>query len=432
VTLLFEDDGSPSRRTRNLAYHHALQELHRDHPDDAEIGAFHGLSLLGIDGGRVTISLNQKREAAEVLWPYFEQGSNHPGVLHYLLHSLSAEPETARKALPVARRYAEAAPGVPHAQHMPAHIYTRLGMWKEVMQATRAADQAAAELARRLDRPPEKREFRNAPWKLYAYLQLGQRAQAKAHLDEIREVAEGSKAPPAVSAYVDMSYRYLLDGRRWEEAARAKPVFFWYQEVGNLAHAQALGGAFSGNRPAARQGLGTLQRAEQLTVPRLQAEAALAMLDGDLERMIYFMETAVRKEDTQNARSGLPIPPIPGHELFGEMLLRMNPPPCWRTSRPLGLVARSSWNCGPTPTRTCPSSKRHGSWAEWNRRGIPATGSAPQEATRSPSSGRSRVRPNSTSLVGVVVAAVRSIAGRSFPCSMASYISTSASATSVL
>jgi len=326
VALLFQDLRSTSRNMRNRQYHEALAALHAGHPDDTEIAAFYGLSFLGLAAGRVTPNLEHKEAAAEFLWPVFQAGPDHPGVMHYLVRALDSTPETAQRGLPVAQRYASMQPEVPHAQHMPAHLYFRLGMWKKAMQATEAADRASLALLRRLEWPPQKRHMENARWKMYAYLQLGRLEEARKFLLEIKEIAETTKSTDAIGAYVSMNYRYLLDGHRWREAARARPLFFWYQEVGDMAHAQAIGAAFVGDRGRARQGLAILQRSERATVPRLQAEAALAMLDGDLESMRSFMEQALRMEDAQLARSSMPLPAIPGHELFGEMLLRMGEP----------------------------------------------------------------------------------------------------------
>jgi len=326
VALLFQDGRSTSRKMRDRDYHEALAALHSRYPDDIEMAAFYGLSFLGLTAGRITPNVEDKEAAAELLWPYFEAGPDHPGVMHYLIHALAPTPETAERGLPVAQRYAALQPDVPHAQHMPAHVYVRLGRWEEAAEATEAADQASLALLRRLDRPPGKRSMENACWKMYVLLQRGQRERARKFMLEIKELAETSKETDAIGADVDMNYRYLVDGRRWHEAAASTPRFFWYQEVGDLAHAQALGGAFLGDRARTRQGLALLLRNKKPTVPRLQAEAALAMMEDDVKRMRSFMELALRMEDAQLARSDMPLPAIPGHELFGEMLLLMGEP----------------------------------------------------------------------------------------------------------
>ena len=66
----------------------------------------------------------------------------HPGVVHYLIH-LYDYPELAQKGLNAANLYAKVAPAAPHAQHMPSHIYTRVGYWKESIASNIASVRAA-------------------------------------------------------------------------------------------------------------------------------------------------------------------------------------------------------------------------------------------------------------------------------------------------
>jgi hypothetical protein len=60
------------------------------------------------------------------LEPIFKRQPRHPGVAHYLIH-LYDTPALAEKGLDAAKRYAITAPAAPHAQHMPSHIFTRVG-----------------------------------------------------------------------------------------------------------------------------------------------------------------------------------------------------------------------------------------------------------------------------------------------------------------
>ena len=71
----------------------------------------------------------QQTKGAAILEP-ISRMPQHPGVTHYLIH-LYDYPATAAKGLEAADRYAKIAPAAPHAQHMPSHIYTRVGYWKE-------------------------------------------------------------------------------------------------------------------------------------------------------------------------------------------------------------------------------------------------------------------------------------------------------------
>jgi hypothetical protein len=62
----------------------------------------------------------------------------HPGVTHYLIHTYDYGP-LAERGLAAARRYAAIAPASGHALHMPSHIFSTLGLWKEAIPADLAA-----------------------------------------------------------------------------------------------------------------------------------------------------------------------------------------------------------------------------------------------------------------------------------------------------
>ncbi|MBV1797797.1 tetratricopeptide repeat protein [Siccirubricoccus sp. G192] len=62
----------------------------------------------------------------------------HPGAIHLYIHTVeaSAEPE---RAAPHAARLAALMPGAGHLVHMPSHIWYRLGLWRESLEANRQA-----------------------------------------------------------------------------------------------------------------------------------------------------------------------------------------------------------------------------------------------------------------------------------------------------
>ena len=82
--------------------------------------------------------------------PIAERQPQHPGVSHYLIH-LYDYPPIAEKGLNAARRYAKIAPAAAHAQHMPSHIFTRVGYWTESIasntESARVAKDAGALVA---------------------------------------------------------------------------------------------------------------------------------------------------------------------------------------------------------------------------------------------------------------------------------------------
>src|SRR5262245_32335564 len=124
-------------KTRAAAYERAMGELAARYPADPEAAIFYALAL------NITLNPNDKTYAnqlkgAAILEKAFAEQPNHPGVAHYLIHSYDFPP-IAHKGVTAARSYAKIAPSAPHAQHMPSHIFTRLGYWQESIDANRAS-----------------------------------------------------------------------------------------------------------------------------------------------------------------------------------------------------------------------------------------------------------------------------------------------------
>src|SRR5256886_13896693 len=99
------------------------------------------------------------------------------------------------RSLYAARRYAEIAPDVPHAQHMPSHIFTRLGAWDDAIASnTRSAAAARAyEVERGLTAMWDQRTHA-LDYLTYVYLQQGRDTAAR------RVAAEAAAAPAGFPA----------------------------------------------------------------------------------------------------------------------------------------------------------------------------------------------------------------------------------------
>ena len=123
----------PDQQARARAYAAAMEPLYRAQPEDADIASFYALALLeGVDLGDQTYA--RQRQAGRILEQVLAQHPDHPGALHYLIHAYDYAP-LAAQALPAARRFGTIAPASMHAQHMPAHIFTILGLWEESIAA---------------------------------------------------------------------------------------------------------------------------------------------------------------------------------------------------------------------------------------------------------------------------------------------------------
>ena len=132
-------------------YADAMGTLYARNPEDPDVASFYALALLGTmsrsligyvdshEGHSASLAGSEtQRRVAEILERVLSAHPQHPGALHYLLHTYD-DPAHARLALPAARTYATVAPESSHARHMPAHIFVQLGMWQEAAATDRAA-----------------------------------------------------------------------------------------------------------------------------------------------------------------------------------------------------------------------------------------------------------------------------------------------------
>ena len=133
LAIFYDDPTSPNYKKRVTGYSDAMGKLYQKYPTDMEAGAFYALSLLASEQPDDTSLANQKKAVA-ILLPLFQQDPNHPGLAHYIIHSCD-NPQMAQTGLPAARAYAGIASSSAHAVHMPSHIFARLGLWQEDIQA---------------------------------------------------------------------------------------------------------------------------------------------------------------------------------------------------------------------------------------------------------------------------------------------------------
>src|SRR5712671_347522 len=177
----YTDFDKVDHRTRVLAYLKAMEGVAQAYPNDDEAQILYAIEL------NVAAPPNDKTYAmqlkgAAILEPIFLRQPRHPGVAHYLIH-LYDTPALAEKGLDAAKRYSQIAPAAPHAQHMPSHIFTRVGYWKESIALNTVSARAAKASNEAHD------QLHAMDYLVYAYLQTGQDAKAQAILDEMRGIS---------------------------------------------------------------------------------------------------------------------------------------------------------------------------------------------------------------------------------------------------
>ena len=213
MSAFYTDFDKVDHRTRVLAYLKAMEGVAQAYPHDDEAQILYAIELnVAAPPSDKTYAMQLK--GAAILDPIFQRQPQHPGVAHYLIH-LYDTPALAEKGLAAAKRYSEIAPAAPHAQHMPSHIFTRVGYWKESIASN-------AESARSAKASNEAHDQLHAmDYLVYAYLQMGQDAKAQAVIDEMRGMSGFTETFIAGPYALAVSpARYAIERGDWPAAAQ--------------------------------------------------------------------------------------------------------------------------------------------------------------------------------------------------------------------
>jgi tetratricopeptide (TPR) repeat protein len=332
--------GGGDHAARAAAYEAAMAKLESAFPADLEVATFHALALLATAPPSDRTLARQTR-AAETLERLYAQHPTHPGIIHYLIHAYDF-PSTAQKGLTAARAYAQIAPWVPHVLHMPAHIFTRLGMWPDVIQSNLASAAAARQYA--AAHHPDAASFDELhalDYLVYGYLQTAQDARAREVLDHVKAVKKTHPEVDFAVAYATgaIPARYALERRQWADAAAlpdtTQPSWARYPfGAGHVVFARGLGAARIGHVDDARRAVTQLRTlADGMTDPRQeyfakQAQMQVRVLEGWLafaEKRPADAEKILREAaDTDDALGKHPVSPgsiLPAREILADFLV---------------------------------------------------------------------------------------------------------------
>jgi tetratricopeptide (TPR) repeat protein len=344
IGLIFDDPKTPLPK-RELAYEQAMAKLYADYPDDHEAAIFYALALDVTAPPTDKTYANQKK-ARDILVPIFKLEPNHPGLAHYIIH-VSDYPPLAADALPAARRYAQIAPASAHAQHMPSHIFTRLGLWDEAIKSNRASAASAArdELATHSVEANGQR-MHALDYLEYAYLQEGRYVDAREVLIEAQRVRK-TQGMNAIGGYADNAIpaRFAVERHEWAEAAAlpdptgmtANDAITWYAkglgaaqsiDVEHLQRDVARVRMIVGKLAAIRDHLtesGDAYWANQVEIQRLQVLAWAEGADPDdtSDNALKHARAAADLEDATEKAPVTPGPILPARENLANMLMVM-------------------------------------------------------------------------------------------------------------
>ena len=333
-----EDDNNAY--VHGQAFERKMAELQSSYPDDSEAAIFHALTL-DIIAPKTDKAFANQRKCVEILLPVFAKQPNHPGVAHYIIHC-SDNPVLAEAALPAARKYAAIAPASAHANHMPSHIFTRVGSWDESIRS----NMRSAELAKQAEATSSNGEARDQrlhamDYLEYAYLQEGRVKDAKATLDEMKSL------PPIPGLTLTGNYglaavpaRYTLELGKWEEASRLQPMAEgvpWAQAITWMA--VGLGASHSKDLPRAADAEKNLARlrdaaaqqkntywSNQIEVQRQEVAAWIMQASGKPTDAVAAMRSAAELEESMDKSPVTPGAVVPARELLARLLQEQERP----------------------------------------------------------------------------------------------------------
>lgn len=340
IGSFYKDWNKTDHHTRCIYFEKAMEQLHIKYADDHEAAIFYALALDAAADPRDKTYANQKKAAA-ILNALYALEPNHPGIIHYLIHTYDY-PGLAVLALPFARRYAAIAPSSPHALHMPSHIFTRLGLWDESIKSNIASISAAKCYAKSAGIKGDwDEELHSMDYLVYAYLQKGENNFAKEQLEYLNTINEVYPAHFQVAyAFAAIPSRFFLENKKWADAAELHihPANFpwskfpWQESI--IHFTRLLGAAHTGNFGVAKSELTKLNqlrdtlvkqkdsyKSKEVEVQIKTGEAWIQFESANKNSAINIMKLAADMEDSTEKHPVTPGEVLPARELLGDMLL---------------------------------------------------------------------------------------------------------------
>jgi tetratricopeptide (TPR) repeat protein len=331
---VYREDGKDSA-AHDQAFEGKMGEVQAAFPQDTEAAIFHALTL-AITAPKTDKTFANQRKCGEILEPIFARQLHHPGIAHYIIHCYD-NPVLAERGLAAARMYAKIAPASAHANHMPSHLFTRVGSWDEsIASNTKSEALAAAAEAASANGEARDQRLHAMDYLEYADLQSGRMKQAKAVLDKMHGL------PPVTGLSLTGGYalaaipaRYATELGDWEQAShlRVQPDGVpWAQAI--TWAAIGMGSARTKNldrASRAEQKLATLRDAitkqnnsywsDQVEVQRREVAAWIAEENGKSADALELARSAAKLEDSMDKAAVTPGAITPAREMLAELLL---------------------------------------------------------------------------------------------------------------
>ncbi len=342
IATIYDQWSTLDYRMRLSKFEKASEIIVEKYPDDKEAAIFYALAL-GASANPSDKTFSNQKKAGDILNSIYINQPNHPGIAHYIIHNYDY-PELAELGLPAARKYAAIAAASAHAQHMPSHIFTRLGLWDESIQSNIKSIEAARCYAQNLGAKGHwDEELHGLDYLIYAYLQKANDDKALEQIHYLKTIREvfPQNFKDAYS-FASMPTRYALERRDWAAAAKLElepadfpwEKFLW--EKANINFGRLLGSIHTHQLKAARVELEQLQsiyikltegnEAYKANLVLIQIKASkgwIELAQGQKNQAIKLMTEAAKMEDATSKHPVTPGEIIPTRELLGDMYLEI-------------------------------------------------------------------------------------------------------------
>ena len=342
--------GEGEKKSRDKEYSNYLEKLYKKDRSNHEGAAFYALSCLGATSER---KFESYEKGAMVAKGIIEENPDHPGALHYLIHSYD-DPDHAPKALEAANRYSRVAADAAHALHMPSHIYVAVGMWDEVVSSNIASYDASVNRMIDKDLGSDARSYHAFHWLLYGYLQKGQFQKAEGIMEEMRSYVDSTSSSQTRNYLIAMKGSYLAETGNWsspvkdfetkiKDLPKTEIAHFDYMEgykawlakdkktLTELVHKVGKDKAFAStligdSAPPMCAANTNRNQVNKRDVKIMEiVESQLKSLEvWETEKAEKWLKQAVGIEDSTSYMFGPPSIIHPSHELYGNWLMENN------------------------------------------------------------------------------------------------------------
>ena len=343
ISGFYKDWENKSHQERISLFEKNMKQLYFKYDNDKEAAIFYALALRAASDPSDKTYKNQI-ESGKILESLYPDQPNHPGIAHYIIHNYDY-PELAHLALPTARRYAEIAPASAHAQHMPSHIFTRLGLWQESINSNLNSTSSALCYSQSIDEIGHwDEELHGMDYLVYAYLQIGDNKKAQEQQDYLNTFKKVFPANFKIAySAASIPARIALENKDWKKASSLEfpPLeidwnkFPWQKSI--IHFARAMGFVRLGDIENTKSELATLKlnhealveisdvyKANQVLNQIHIIEAWIYFAKGEVQEGLALMEKAANFEYHTSKHPVTPGEVLPACELYGDMLLAAN------------------------------------------------------------------------------------------------------------